>query len=847
MEQDHSRVSVDVEQNTTTSASLLPPFDPLPPLSNTFQSTSSSFPSFSPLPSRSASPTPFATPVQSTLSSPQPSPSVAPTTNAFFARLRSNSLHNSAFPSSSSSSSHPRRQRECSPPPVPSISSTPRNSRVVSNTSCKLSPPSLRTARDHELPPSPSIAVPLIKSVTVPHHSKSGKNWLFACRVVPVAAATEGKGKARVHGLGKMEMANDQEPYTVYRSWSECVDFSARLAQIFPDDRQTSYESRSDLFNHQVPRLSRKLVLFMTRSVLEQRKAELDLFCRRLFQMSESITHSLVVRSFFGLKHAPGGGVQFDFAIPDNIPVPPMPAFAGNFEDKNATIKPVKPKPRRPALSVKTSTPNLRSAAKLYSTESDALSPETTRSIAASRAFTVDGADLRAPSELSMSSQISFASSTTVTPSIFAAAQAAAALPSPTPSQDGRFRTLRKKASGPLRHFRSLQDLRGGSSPNLEVPDVPVPSLHSGLAAPPMMRFASQPHPRPTPTPLQYGAPVRLAGPTSAPLRPPHRRNGSSSSSIASAEGDLWGTSYPFPAPSSTFRQTPTGRLESVPLQESQRSYSSSSHHRRHAGGGGGGSISTQKASLGHSSSASISSLESLRSSTSMRSCEESGSGYGSRSARNSFDWGSVAGDGFCPTPPTPQSPWAQKDGAFSSTHNLVPPPPFFPVPPSMTSAYSYDGLSRAPSTRHARKSSLEFGTPSSHRSRTDSSASRRLDSLNASPSAVSNSTGSSSPGIGSLDPRPKWTFKLLHSDENVVLRIAREDLTLDRLRSDTRAKFKAAGVDLSDQDAHWGLSYAVKAGGHDDLTTSKLIITQEDLDECLLGVAGKVTLKVIT
>jgi hypothetical protein len=46
--------------------------------------------------------------------------------------------------------------------------------------------------------------------------------------VVPVEAETEEKGKARVYGLGKMEMANDQEPYTVYRSWSECVEFSSR-------------------------------------------------------------------------------------------------------------------------------------------------------------------------------------------------------------------------------------------------------------------------------------------------------------------------------------------------------------------------------------------------------------------------------------------------------------------------------------------------------------------------------------------------------------------------------------------------------------------------------------------
>ncbi|GAA5991916.1 hypothetical protein JCM5350_005815 [Sporobolomyces pararoseus] len=829
-------VIVDVSEQTTNSSAslLLPPFEPLPSLATSLSTASPSASDFSPLPSRSASPTPFPTPTASTSASPQPSPSFPPSSssNAFFARLRSNSFHNTAVHPSTSSSS--RRQRECSPPPVPSISSTPRNSRIISNSSCKLSPPSFRVAGDLHL----SRVIPLIKSVTVPHHSKSGKNWVFALRVTPIPALNEGKGKARVYGLGKMEMANDQEPYTVYRSWSECVEFSTRLVQLFPDDRQTAYESISDRFNHQVPRLSRKLVLFMTRSTLEQRQAELDLFFRRLFQMSIEVRDSLVVRSFFGLKHRSAGPTRYDLTMPGiNLPVPPIPPtnFDSDCEDKNATIKPAKPKPRRPALSIKTSTPNLRGTAKSFDPESDALSPQTLRSLAASRAFTVDGADLRAPSEISL------ASSATVTPSLYAAQTASLAPPPSNP--DGKFKTLRKKASGPLRHFRSLQDLRGSSNVSLEVPDAPVPSLHSGITAPPMMRFASQPPPRPSPTPLQFGAPVRLpSGPTSAPVRPPHqthRRNGSSSSSISSTDGDLWGTSQFIPAPT-TFRQTPTGRLESVPLQQSQRSYSSSSH-RRQPGGGGGGSISTQKASLGHSSSASISSLESIRSSTSIRSYEDTGSG--SRSARNSFDWGSVAGDGFCPTPPTPQSPWAQKDGAFAH-YNMVPPPPFFPVPPPMTSAYSHDGLSHTARTGGpSNKSSLESST-SSHRSRTDSTASRRFDSITASPST---STASSSPCIGGLESGAKWTFKMLHTDENVVLRIAKEDLTLERLRIDTRAKFKAAGVDLSDEEAHWGLSYTLK-GPFDDFAGpgSKLIVTQSDLDECLANATGKVTFRVI-
>ncbi|GAA5936146.1 PX domain-containing protein [Sporobolomyces koalae] len=795
-------------QQSTTSESLLPPFVPFASLSATFQTTTSPFDDFSTLPSRSPSPSPFSTPTPSALASPLPSPTV-PTPGApsstFFGRYRSNSLHNSVHPSASSSS---RRLRECSPPPVPSISSTPRNSRVISAASCRLSPPSARVAQSVDA--EATSAVPLIKSVTVPHHSKSGKNWLFACRVVPVQAVSEGKGKTNAYGLGKMEMANDHEPYTVYRSWSECVEFATRLVQTFPDDRQAASVSAHDLFNHQVPRLSRKLVLFMTRSILDQRQAELDLFCRRLFQMPSDVRNSSIVRSFFGLRHETSRGSTLDLTVlKEALPPLPITPIDGEF-DYDATIKPVKPKPRRPVLAVKVSTPNLRSAAKVFEDGTDAfLSPDVSRSLAASRAFTTDGADLRLPSQSSMASH---SSSATVTPALFAAQNPPlSATASSLVPPESKFKTLRKKASGPLRHFRSLQDLRG-ASPTLEVPDTPVPFLSAG----PMLRMASQPAPRTAPAPLALGGSVRPSmGSGSASFRPSHRRNGSSSSSISV---DLWGTSQ-----ATAFRQTPTGRLESVPLQTSQRSVSTSSHRRAL-----GGSISTQQASCGHSSSASISSFESIRSSS--RSFDESGSALGARSARNSFDWGSVA-DGFA-TPPTPQSPWVQttqKDYAFAH-YNMVPPPPFFPVPPAMTSAYSHDGLAHAPL-----------------RLRTDSSASRRFDTISASPSTTS-SAGFSSPGLTDADARSKWTFKLLHTTENVVLRIAKEDLTLERLRHDTRIKFQAAGVELASEDAHWGLSYTCKSATLDDNgPTSRLIFTQADLEDCLVGSLGKITFRIVT
>jgi hypothetical protein len=73
-----------------------------------------------------------------------------------------------------------------------------------------------------------------IKSVSVPHHSKQAKVCLFACRVVPdLAAASMPKGLARRGSLGKMRMAGQDEPHTVWRTWQEFVDFGAKCVACF--------------------------------------------------------------------------------------------------------------------------------------------------------------------------------------------------------------------------------------------------------------------------------------------------------------------------------------------------------------------------------------------------------------------------------------------------------------------------------------------------------------------------------------------------------------------------------------------------------------------------------------
>ncbi|GAA5932760.1 hypothetical protein JCM1841_006395 [Sporobolomyces salmonicolor] len=864
---------------TSIAGPLLPPFVPLPAISTTFQTTPPAL--FEPFPSQSRPSSPLSndTPIPTAVPSPAGSPTTS-ASSAFFSRLRSNSLH------SSEPSTPSLLRSDSSIPPVPALPSTPTSTSWF-RPDLNLSPPSSRKLAASSRPSSASL--PLIKSVTVPHHSKSGKNWLFGCRVVPVQDDdAKGKARSKRNSLGRMEMANEREPYTVYRSWSECVDFSTRLTMAFPDDRAVTSDSPLDLpssFYRQVPRLSKKLVLFMTRSTLVQRQAELDLFCRRLFQMSDDVKHSCVVRDFFRLRDddvfgtnpAPmPSGTRVDYDAPENLP---HLLDSSALASPNATVKAPKPKARRPALAVKVSTPNLRGAFGGFGDDLEATSPASetakARTALAARTFMLDANNLRTSSKYSMVSESSTSSSATVTPTMLAAqgparqpsplAMAATPVPSPTITS-APFKSLKKKASGPLRHFRSLQDLRGGSNASLEVPDEPVPTLKPAFAAAAMARASTQSGVRAAlPSLSTTGAPVRLSsGPQSAPLTSRHRRTGSSKSSVSSIE-DLWGTAQPLSIPTTIFRQAPSGRLESVPLDEARRSQSPS--YRRPSMPGRGGSCSTNKASCGHSSSPSISSLDSARSSG--RSSFEL-SGSFPRSGRNSFDWSN--GSENCPTPPTPQSDWGNTQTKEATTagkyyiengvlaqNNTVPPPPFFPVPPPMTAAYSYDGLPHTPRSSHARKSSLENSTSS--RSRAGSTASRRLDSILASPSIASSSC-CSSPTSGP-DLKSCWTFKLLHSSENVnvVLRIKKEGLTLAHLRSEIRNKFKASGVDLAGaedaQSAHWGLAYTPKSSEQQpeqEGATTRLLIQQEDLERCLAeqqqqvggGTSGKITFKVV-
>lgn len=158
--------------------------------------------------------------------------SSGPGSIGLFSRQRSSSVHNTSSPTLSASFRHDAIHA----PPVPSLPATPSTSSRPSSGQRWGTEP---TAID-------DMSYPPIKSVTVPHHSKTGKSWLFACRIVPESRPVPSaagrdvltsplacSGTLRQSSLGRMAMAgrgeaNAREPHTVWRTWSEFVDFSQR-------------------------------------------------------------------------------------------------------------------------------------------------------------------------------------------------------------------------------------------------------------------------------------------------------------------------------------------------------------------------------------------------------------------------------------------------------------------------------------------------------------------------------------------------------------------------------------------------------------------------------------------
>lgn len=154
-----------------------------------------------------------------------------------------------------------------------------------------------------------------------------------------------------------------------------------------------------------------------------------------------------------------------------------------------------------------------------------------------------------------------------------------------------------------------------------------------------------------------------------------------------------------------------------------------------------------------------------------------------------------------------------------------------------MDAAYSHDGMPHTP--RHSRNPSLES------RPRTSSTTSRRpLDTILASPKV---SSAGSSPASQAPQDRPYLTFKLLHPEANLVLRVQRVDLSLQSLRSLIRDKFAAesCGVALENEEAHWGLAFNSPPSS---TQSTQLIISEDDFQALLRQTTTleKISLRVV-
>lgn len=439
--------------------------------------------------------------------------------------------------------------------------------------------------------------------------------------------------------------------------------------------------------------------------------------------MPDQVKNSSIVRNFFRLRDddltssVSGRSVALpvlsNFAgehVADDADADDGPESFSRFlaiaNSPNATVKPMQRK-HRPALIVKSSTPNLRHLAHDHVASEESLLPERPTAM---RAATSDAGQLLRGSHYSVSTTSSASSTLTVTPQILSGTSSSAASfiakkTSPL-AADFRFgdgpqaiekivvEPKKRPILGPLRHFRSLQDLRSSNAPP-SAPIEPVPKLPTARR---MVRAVTQPHAiltceSPAASPL--GSPLSMSsqpfppsaytGPSSQSLSR-HRSTASKSSSTSSFE-DLWGPPLPQHSPTSsianaTFRHGPSGRItrdpEPVPLPRARRP---SMIQTRSASG----SIGT-KASLGHKSSASTSSIGSNRSRSSAGGSSmdmaRSMSGYRSRRSSTDFSF-SDAGAGGLSTPPTPHSESGSSSKYFMehgllAQNNKVPPPPFF-------------------------------------------------------------------------------------------------------------------------------------------------------------------------
>ena len=570
-----------------------------------------------------------------------------------------------------------------------------------------------------------------------------------------------------------------------------------------PANSPAASSSTIPAFSRQTPRLSKKLTLFVTRATLVSRQADVDFFVRRLFEMPAIVSNCPLVREFFKIRRV---DVIQNAPTPTDL-VPSTPhndhdLFAQFLTEKDkspqATIRsppPGKGTTRRPRLGMKMSTPNLRST---YDAEeaNDAVGvaspiPETSKLFGRGtirpgmlpRATTLglyNGRESFCSASASPSATPTstfFASSPTTLEPLPASPTFVSSFDEPTPPPSA----IKKRPSGPLRHFRSLQDLRQNFSSSSSSSLLPTPPLPTSTL---MGRARTQPPPLSQSVPQYIPARTTLAGPNSAPAT--SRDRSGSRSSIHSFE--------------ESSRHGAASRLHNIPESLAQQKRRPSMPNR---------SISVAtKASCGHSPSSSYDSLRSAGDRNSSLDMSRSFSGH--QSGRSSTDLSDV-GSQHPATPPTPYADGRDRDvgGKYYlsdgelTINNKVPLPPFFPVPPSMTSApmqvaYTYDTCEGMP---HHRRGGSDV------RSRAGSAASHRriLDTIHASPKLGSSAGSSRSshprrlPVIAPLSsPDPSSvTFKIIHT-ETICLRLSRT-ITLDALKSQVLAKFAECSILLDE------------------------------------------------
>ncbi|SCZ93533.1 BZ3500_MvSof-1268-A1-R1_Chr6-3g08722 [Microbotryum saponariae] len=729
-------------QQQSTSR-LLPAFDPVPTTTGLDPSSS--------LPGGPASPA-LSYASRSTLSTSSSSSNSTPTS------LQSTTLGPQARSSSLSAGvTHPVSSARTVADPSPGAEHTNLGQDTPRRSVDELGPTN-STIEDWLYPP--------IQSVCVPYHSKQDRHCYYACRVVPVpdpsannacspvscnasfspASFFSSNGRPPSVTTGKMAMANAREPHTVFRRWSEFVDFRARLASAFPIANQPF--PRSAGFPSEqgsavaIPRLSsKKSVFFGRQTILDERLSELDLFTRSLFDLPHHVKNSVLVRDFFRLRESDVHSGSSS-PSPSSISTPParsdspwgdtpndggdsfaqfLAAAAAKDEENispNATIRafpPGRAQKARPRLPLHASSTNLRVAASSNDLRSQF---GHLRPAQMDRSASFDPASVA-----SRSSGYAESTTSTITPVSISKAQALQRVASPltttaTASSSSKVLTQSKddkKRPGLLRTFRSLGDLRSSANSQIApaLPSEPVPQLSASR----MLRAVTQPMPSlvslvaPGPAGLASSAPLQSSSPApnTSPFAFPPSSNGSSSSSSLMPQ--------PLYAPAMTRHRSANSKSSSTSSFEDVWG-SSQPHHaqpmadpsaafRRHPSSGrvdripstdlrprrpsmptrGSGSNGSLKPIPGHTpQSASLSSLESKRSSRSSvmsRSLsEQSADGRWTRRDSTDYSFSDLS------TPSTPQSELGsskhqqQQKDLELALSNKVPLPMFFPVPP---------------------------------------------------------------------------------------------------------------------------------------------------------------------